>query len=211
MSDTITPTTAPTPKSRSKALQLIAVSLGFIALVMLALAGVPSAGLTPMQRVASATPRSLYDLSRSGELEQAFAELCAPVDASGQRPAYPTTDEIDATLQQMPGWESATLFALDATAAELFAAGVRDPELAAGLAAAPTPESVESLRHWKLALVDAQGQIVGTALFEVPSPDVEHLAEGVGEPSGPTLDRRFPVWPRVQVFKRAGGGAQSDG
>ena len=224
MSDMTTPNTAPQspsapqpaarggkPAPRSKALQLIAVALGFIAMVMLALAGVPSAGVTPMPRVASLPQRALFDLSRSGELEQVFAELCVPVDASGQRPVYPTTDELDARLAQMPGWESAALFALDATAAELFAAGVTDPELAATLNSTPTRESVPSLRHWKLALMDAQGRIVGTTLFEVPAPGVEHLAPGAGEPSGPTLDRRFPVWPRVQVFKRAGGGAQSDG
>lgn len=211
MSEMITPTTAPTTKPRSKALQLIAVSLGFIALVMLALAGVPSAGLTPMPRVASLPPRAMFDLSHSDELSVGFAELCAPVDASGQRPAYPTTEELDARLQQMAGWESAALFALDATPGELFAAGVSDPELAATLNSAPTPESVPSLRHWKLALMDEQGRIAGTTLFEVPAPGVEHLALGEGEPSGPTLDRRFPVWPRVQVFKRAGGGAHSDG
>jgi len=223
MSDLITPDTVPSspsapqpaarskPTQRSKALQLIAVALGFIAMVMIALAGVPSAGQTPMPRVASLPPRTMFDLSRSGELSQVFAELCAPVDAAGQRPAYPTTDELGARLEQMPGWESAALFALDATPGELFAAGMTDPELAATLASAPTPESVPSLRHWTLALVDAHGQIVGTALFEVPAPEIEHLASGESGPSSPTLDRRFPVWPRVQVFKRAGGGAQSDG
>jgi hypothetical protein len=153
----------------------------------------------------------MFDLSRSDELSQGFAELCAPVDETGQRPAYPTIDELGARLQELPGWESAALFALDVTPAELFAAGVTDPELAATLASAPTPELVPSLRHWTVALVDEHGQIVGTALFEVPAPDVEHLALDEGEPSGATLDRRFPVWPRVQVFKRAGGGAQSDG
>jgi len=198
-------------KPRSKAMQGIALSLGFVAAVMLVLAGVPSAGRTPMPRVATLPSRSVLDLSRSGELAAGFAELSVPVDATGQRPDYPTTDELATRLEQLPGWQSAALFALDATPAELFAAGVTDPEVAMTLASAPMPEAVPALRHWKLALVDEHGRIVATTLFELPAPEVEHLAMGDGQTSGPTLERRFPDWPRAQVFKRAGGGARSDG
>jgi len=198
---------------RSKALRRIAIALSLVAIVVLALAGVPSLGVTPMPRVKNAIPRDVLDLTRSDELAAGFADLAAPVEAAtGQRPVYPTTGQLAERLEGLPDWQMAVLFALDATPAELFAAGVSDPDVCMVLNPAPMPESVPMLRHWKLALMDADQRVVGTTLLEVPAPGVERLADETGRLSGgPALEARFPDWPRAVVFKRAAGGAQLDG
>lgn len=195
---------------RSKALRRVAIALSLVAIVVLALAGVPSMGGTPMPRVKSLGPRDVLDLTRSDELAAGFTDLAMPVAADGQRPEYPTTAELAARLEGLPDWQTAALFAIDATPAELFAAGIRDPDVCRALNPSPVPESVPTLRHWKLALMDADQRIVGVTLFELLAPGVERLAGGMG----PVLESRFPDWPRAVVFTRAGGGGggeRSDG
>ena len=195
---------------RSKRLRRVAIALSLVAIVVLALAGVPSMGGTSMPRVMSAMPRDVFDLTRSDELAAGFTDLAMPVTADGQRPEYPTTAELAARLEGFPDWETAALFALDATPAELFAAGLRDPDVCMALNPAPMPESVPTLRHWKLALMDADQRVVGTTLLEVLAPGVERLVAGPAAQS-PLLESRFPDWPRALVFKRGAGGAQLDG
>jgi len=215
MSDTLDLKTAQPGSAppRSKALRRVAIALSLVAIVVLALAGVPSMGGTPMPRVMSVMPRDVLDLTRSDELAAGFKDLAAPLDgATMQRPEYPTTAELAARLEGLPDWQTAALFAIDATPAELFAAGLRDPDVCMSLNPSPMPESVPTLRHWKLALMDADQRVVGLTLFELLAPGVERLAMGTGPAGqGPVLESRFPDWPRAVVFTRAGGGAQLDG
>ncbi|HZM00122.1 MAG TPA: hypothetical protein VFD43_07725 [Planctomycetota bacterium] len=208
------PAAEPRPAARSLNLRRISIALAIVAIFLSMLAGVPSTSrMTPPRPLGVPQPGlSLrMTLTHSDELSAAFAELREPVDAAGQRPAYPTTAELGARLEALPGWDTAALFAPDATAAELFAAGVTDPELAMALNPAPMAESFPMFRHWKLVLLDDGRRIVGTTLFEVPAPEVERVALGDGAEAGPQLERRFPDWPRAAVFTRTAGGAQSDG
>jgi len=209
------PSSGPSAKRAPGAGRLVAGAVGLVAVGLLVLAGVPAVGSTPMPRVATLAPRSVLDLSRSGELATSFADLGQAVDADGRHLDYPSADELAARLDALPGWETAALFALDATPAELFQAGVSDPDVCAALNPAPTRESLPTLRHWKLALMDSQQRILGTTLLEVPAPGVEPVAAGAGPAAGPGAgpvpESRFPDWPRALVFRRTGGGAQLDG
>lgn len=221
MSDTLQPSgdvnpeAAPRPAAGPKRappklwVTAFAVGLGALAIVMLA--GVPSASRRPQ----SHTPRvsALPAADRGGELSLGFADLREPVDpVTRQRPTYPTTAELATRLDDVTGWETAALFVLDATPAELHAAGVEDPDVCVALNSAPMSESFPLLRHWKLVLLDDQQRIMGSTLFEVPTLEVEQLATGDDtSDKGPVLERRFPDWPRAKVFKRLGPGAQSDG
>jgi hypothetical protein len=199
------------PKRATSPMWYVGITVGFGAALVLALAGIPSPAGPPAPP--SARVPLLPAVDRTSELALGFAELREPVDpATRQRPDYPTTAQLASRLKSVSGWQTAALFVLDATPAELHAAGVEDPDVCMALNPAPMIESFPVLRHWKLVLLDNQQRVIGTTLFEVPALDVEQLATS-DDPtdSGPVLERRFPDWPRAKVFRHDAFRAQSDG
>jgi hypothetical protein len=189
----------------------IAVSLGSV--IIIALAGVPS------------FPRHHHRLPVSDGLShdalpfdtragvKLFPELESPVDpVTCQRPAYPTILDMDARLQAEPGWHDAVLLPLDATVADLHAAGITDPALCDTLLK-ERHDAIGTIDiRWRLLLLDDRQRIIGREDLFIAAPGFEQMVVGDADiTKAPCLDARMPDWPRVAVFTHDLPEVPSDG
>jgi hypothetical protein len=204
-----------TPQPISLRRVSIAVSIGSV--LIFSVAGLPSLTRHVRPRPPTDGLHHTLELTCHAELQRAFADLIQPVDpATHQRPAYPPAGELLARLQPIGHWETAVLFMVDAGIDELQAAGAGAPEVCLDLDHGRPhglPNPVRMMVLWQLALLDAEGRVLGRTLLSVPLPQVERCAiEADADMAAlPLLEKRFPDWPRVTVFKRPASVSPSDG
>ena len=178
------------------------IALGAGALVIVSIAGFPAPESKHSERTGPPRP---YDRSAyvwSAAFHSMFRDVQVAVDEeTRQRPVYPSTDALAERLATLDRWERAALFEVDATDSELRASGL-DPDelLARTFGSADDPTGL--LRNWYLVALDADGHRLGLTRLCAFEPWVDRTVFGGPEDVGPTLDGRFPDWPRVAVFNR---------